>query len=201
MKTVKIFLILFLLVSIISRAQLMVQDNGLRQVETTIAIHPTDPGIMAIAAIELLVNTSGRQSVIWVSTNNGTSWTQKKIVSDAADPVIEFDNSGNLFFSYLHKLEFEIYIIKSTNLGTNWSNPLKVSNTNASTTADKEWITVNKLNNKIYLACIEVNSLSRLHLALSTDGGNLFQSQIILQSPVVLNNYSIYFKERFNEFN
>ena len=78
MKTVKIFLILFLLVSTISWAQLMVQENGLRQVETTIAIHPTDPSIMAIAAIELLVNPSGRQSVIWVSTNNGANWTQKR---------------------------------------------------------------------------------------------------------------------------
>ncbi len=46
MKTVKIFLILFLLVSTISWAQLMVQENGLRQVETTIAIHPTDPGVL-----------------------------------------------------------------------------------------------------------------------------------------------------------
>jgi len=97
MRTFFFPLVVFFVFAIPSQGQVLVQNNGYRQLEITIAINPNNSDVMAIAAIE---KAPGGQSVIWLSTNNGDNWTQKNTVSNASDPVIEFDNSGNLFFSY-----------------------------------------------------------------------------------------------------
>lgn len=155
MKTIIFYLIIFFVFAIPAQAQLLVQDTGNKQVESTIAVNPNNPNIMAKAVIELLI-PSGRQCVIWISTNGGSTWIQKKIVDNAADPVMEFDNNGNLFFAYLSKSDDEIYIIKSNDIGQNWTSALQVSNTNG--IADKEWLTIDRNTNYIYLTWKELDS-------------------------------------------
>lgn len=98
----------------------------------------------------------------------------KKSVSNVTDPVIDFDGIGNLFFCYLHRLELQVYVLKSTDLGTTWSLPKKVSNA-GSEGADKEWIAIDRTNNFIYLVWWEPEGIiSALKFSRSTDGGNSF---------------------------
>jgi len=65
-----IFYLTFLFVfAMLIQAQVAVKYNGYRQLESTIAIHPTNSNILATAVMEF--PPSGRQSIICISTNNG----------------------------------------------------------------------------------------------------------------------------------
>jgi hypothetical protein len=102
MKILFFYLIFFFVLTIPAQGQILVQNNGHRQGESTIAVNPNGPNIMATAVIE----PDQSQTIVCVSTNYGSSWIQKNTVLNSTDPVIEFDNTGNLFFSYLNKSNF-----------------------------------------------------------------------------------------------
>lgn len=168
MKT-KIILIFFVS-SMFLYGQVLVGDNGYKQVETSIAVHPSNSNIMATTVIELI--PQGRQCLVYVSTNGGAEWNLKKSVNNVTDPVIDFDGSGNIFFCYLNRSDYEVYVIKSTDLGTTWSIPKKVSNA-GDNGADKEWIAIDRTNDFIYIAWWEPEgALSVLKFYRSTDGGS-----------------------------
>ena len=178
-----IFYLTFLFVfAMLIQAQVAVKYNGYRQLESTIAIHPTNSNILATAVMEY--PPSGRQSIICISTNNGVSWTQRKTVLNAADPVIDFDGNGNIFFSYLSRTDAEIYIIKSSNLGLNWTSELKVSNAGSTRDADKEWLTIDRNTNNIYLVWMEQGISTELKFSKSTNSGTSFTQPVSLVSAV-----------------
>lgn len=172
MKLLTLFLMSFLIITIILKAQVQVKYSGYRQAEPTIAAHPNNYNILATAVIEY--PPSGGQLIVSVSTNSGSTWNLKKTVANAADPVIEFDNSGSIFFSYLSKSDFEIYITKSTDLGQSWSTEIQVSDAVGVSQADKEWIAIDKYTNYIYLIWAEYGQADKLMFSRSTDGGTIF---------------------------
>jgi len=178
-----IFYLTFLFVfAMLIQAQVAVKYNGYRQLESTIAIHPTNSNILATAVMEF--PPSGRQSIICISTNNGVLWSQRKTVLNAADPVIDFDGNGNIFFSYLSRTDDEIYIIKSSNLGLNWTSELKVSNAGSTHDADKEWLTIDRNTNNIYLVWMEYGISTELKFSKSTNSGTSFTQPVSLVSAV-----------------
>ena len=63
--------------------------------EPTIAVHPNNPNIVVAAA-----NINN----YYYSNNGGLNWTRKTLSSTFGvwgDPVMVFDNTGNLFFGHL----------------------------------------------------------------------------------------------------
>lgn len=70
-------ILMFFACSIFLYGQVLVGDNGYKQVETSIAVHSGNSNIMATTVIELI--PGGRQCLIYVSTNGGEEWTLKKV--------------------------------------------------------------------------------------------------------------------------
>src|SRR5690554_5691710 len=101
--------------------------------EPTIAINPTDPGNIVIAWRQFdSVQSSFRQGGWAYSHDGGATWTFPGSLTPGqgrSNPVIDVDAQGNFYFQSLHFDEQGVFIediqvIKSTDGGRSWQNPV-----------------------------------------------------------------------------
>ncbi len=111
-------------------------------------------------------------------------------------------NNGTIYINWSDQrngvLNTDVFIIKSTDGGATWSNPLKV---NSDTTVSHQffnWMSIDQTTGYIYVAFYDrsnytANSDSTdVYLAFSKDGGNTFQNFKINSSSFVPNSNSFF---------
>lgn len=112
--------------------------------EVTIAINPTNP-------LNLAAGANIRYS--YRSTDGGFSWIQQTLSSTLGvwgDPVVLFDNDGDLYFAHLSNPQSgnwldRIVVQKSTDGGVSWNDGAGVG-LNPPKDQDKEWLAVDRTN-------------------------------------------------------
>ncbi len=150
--------------------------KGIR--EPTIAIHPVEPDMMIAAAIDMttLNRDPSQYGTIRVfrSIDGGDTWLDQgplvyrsdpTEVAYSGDPVAAFGPDGTAYLASLADFpgandarEGGIYVHRSADAGATWGAPvLAVANRNdpaANTCSgtDKEWLTVDPLSGRLYLA-------------------------------------------------
>jgi hypothetical protein len=132
------------------------------------------------------------------STDGGNTWLNNDIFVSTQpggwmyhySPVIACDisnsqYSGNVYicFSDLRtsSTDRDIWLVKSTNNGNNWSNPVKVNNDTPGHTQDLPWICVDRVTGYIWIVFYDSRNYSGssvydTYVARSTNGGNTFQN-------------------------
>lgn len=124
MKTIQAILsICFVLIfsSVRLVAQTRIFPSAVHQTEPHIAINPTDPKNMIIAAITLNPNRIGA----YYTLNGGATWQGSNNISltaaDAGDPVIAFDGAGVAYCLYQIRSNASLYLRKSLDGGATWA--------------------------------------------------------------------------------
>ncbi len=138
--------------------------------EVVIAVDPADPDRVVAGANIYFV---------FRSTDGGLTWSEDNLVSPlgvAGDPVVIFDNEGNLFYAHLSYPDFgswldRIVIQKSVDGGLTWNDGVGVG-LNEPRDQDKPWLAVDRTNspyrNNLYLAWTEFDAYGSTDPADST---------------------------------
>lgn len=117
------------------------------QVETTIAVHPLNPMIMAGAAVTDIY-PGGYTTGVYMTTNGGLNWQGKNAIKDSlggiittvGNPKIIIDKYGTFILTYIAPSpspggkDFKVGVSYSTNNGTYWSRTVYIPGID---TADK----------------------------------------------------------------
>ena len=156
--------------------------NGMGPAEPSIFINPTNPNNIVAASIINYYHTS---------FDGGKTWTTNKLQSEFGvwgDPCITADTKGNFYYAHLSdpegtnwrskKILDRMVVQKSTDGGKTWSSGTGVG-LNPPKQQDKEWLTVNPLNNDIYITWTEFDKYgshnpkdkSRILFSKSQDDG------------------------------
>jgi hypothetical protein len=132
------------------------------------------------------------------STNAGNTWLDSEIVVSSQpggwlwhhSPVIACDLSGSQYsgnvyicFSDLRSpnLDRDIWFVKSTNRGNNWSNPVRVNDDSPGNMQELPWICVDPVTGYIWIVFYDGRNYPNgsrydTYVARSTNGGNTFQN-------------------------
>jgi len=154
--TILTLLIVSPIESLFSQSSDLVINPGFRvypdtvtQVETTIAVHPLNPMIVAGAAVTD-VYPGGYTTGVYLSTNGGLNWSGKNAIKDSlggiittvGNPKLIIDKNGIFILSYiapnpLGGIAFKVGVSYSTNNGSFWSKTIYIPGVD---TADKSII-------------------------------------------------------------
>jgi hypothetical protein len=137
------------------------------------------------------------------STDAGNTWLANDILVSTQpggwygthSPVVTCDLSnsayrGNVYicFSDLRNgvNDRDIWFVKSTNRGDNWSNPLRVNNDGPGNLQELPWICVDRVTGYIWIIFYDTRGHNQyyadVYVARSTDGGNTFQNSKVSNS-------------------
>lgn len=106
--------------------------GSFNQVQTSIAVHPSNPDIMAVSAITD-VYPGGYTTGAYITTNGGANWTGTNsirdqlgnIITTVGDPTIVIDKYGAFIITYTAPpqtgSDFKVGVSYSTNSGLFWS--------------------------------------------------------------------------------
>lgn len=174
-----------LLISAITYAQVpnirVSSPTANRPNEVSIAVNPLDPNYISAAS---------NLDYFYYSTNAGLTWSQKRLTSTLGvwgDPVVVYDNSGNLFFAHLSNpiqgyWIDRIVVQKSTDNGITWNDGVGVGLTYPKN-QDKEWLCVDRTDSQyhdnVYMSWTEFDDYgstnpsdsSRILFSRTTDAG------------------------------
>lgn len=175
------FLLAFLSISLFRAQQNVVIHSG-TPTEPSIAIHPTNPNILAAGA-----NINN----YYYSTNGGLNWTRKSLTSTYGvwgDPALIFDHAGNLFFAHLSNPSSgswldRIVVQKSTNGGATYDNGSYVGLNGKQ--HDKQWLAVDS-NNNLFMTWTQFDSYGSTNpndktsilFSKSTNGGTSWSNPV-----------------------
>jgi hypothetical protein len=193
----KIFLIIIILFcSIWSFAQNQNISNGnIFDGEPSIAINPLNSQHMIVAWMGYFQFTK-----IYIKTkvtfDGGHTWSSLNSIPHtnamygSADPSLAFDNSGNVFLSFIdfnkNSDSGAVFVVKSSDGGLTWGNPVEVINANSDTQKpiDRPWISIDTSgginDGNIYINSMPPNVFGYLpppyhpYFISSTDGCNSF---------------------------
>ncbi len=191
-----LFIIIVLIFSNASYAQNQnISKGNIFDGEPFLAVNPLHPRHMVVAWMGYFPYTK-----IYIKTkvtfDGGQTWSSLNSIPHtnalygSADPSLAFDNSGNVFLSFI---DFDknsgsgaVFVVKSTDGGLTWSNPVEVINANADTQKpiDRPWISVDRSGGvhegNIYITSMPPNVFGYLpppyhpYFIVSTDGGYSF---------------------------
>jgi hypothetical protein len=172
--------------------------------EPYIAVNPTNAQNMVVAWMSMLPNGK-----IYVKTRNsfdgGKTWQSTVTLANAfpqataADVSLAFNEQGEVFLSFInsnHRLdEGGVYIRKSTDGGTIWSDPVEAININADSgkfPIDRPWLCVDKsdgvFNGRIYLTTVNAKAAGNVSppfhpYFVCSDDGEAFGELRYLDAP------------------
>lgn len=120
-------------------------------------------------------------------------YTVKNCIRNNEFPRMAADNSftstrGNVYIVYAANPtgpdDADIFLIRSTNYGVNWSSPLRVNDDNTTTDQYLPSVSVDNVTGKVYICWYDSrvdpanNTLARLYAAVSTNGGVSFEPNV-----------------------
>jgi hypothetical protein len=170
-------------------------NNGMTQSEVHIAVNPNNPNILLGGS-----NAANNSSTVtyvnqgyYVTTNGGQSWYGSDSLPGIpsgyyrSDPVVAFDQYGNMYFNTLEysSSEGDLVTLKSTNNGLTW--PIKAAVPNPGPDEDKNWVAIDvnpasPYYGYIYTAYTEFQATDpnyrKLEFSRSTDGGLTFSNPV-----------------------
>lgn len=191
MKTYLLFaLIIVFNISLFSQTRIYPSTRA--QIETPIAINPTNTNNLIGAAITL-VSSNFAKIGYYYSLNGGQTWQGNEDFSmdiSAGDPVIAFDLDGVAYIVFQVASERKLYMRKSSDGGITWMPSITAPATNIISVPepdllDKPWMAISPIRNangyfNIYISFtyiyyeISEDLPTEIKLYRSTDGGNTF---------------------------
>jgi len=189
-------IVLFLTISAHSFGQNQNISNGdIFDGEPFIAVNPSNPQHMIVAWMGYFPFTK-----IYIKTkvtfDGGQTWSALNSIPHtnalygSADPSMDFDNSGNVFLSFI---DFDkksetgaVFVVKSTDGGLTWENPVEIINANSDIQKpiDRPWISIDRSgganDGNIYITTMPPTVFGYLpppyhpYFIASTDGGISF---------------------------
>ncbi len=188
MKTIKTFSVicflpLFFGVRVLAQPiPIRVFPSAVHQSEPHIAINPTDPKNIIVAAITLNPNRIGA----YYTLDGGAGWQGSNNISltaaDAGDPVIAFDGAGVAYCLYQIRDNASLYLRKSLDGGATWSDPPAIYVSDC-INVDRPWMIIDQNPNvsgiyEIFITVTEfpTGANSKITLIRSNDGGNSLSS-------------------------
>lgn len=164
--------------------------------EPYLSINPTNSQNMVVAWMGYFPYTKAYIKTK-VTFDGGKTWSSLNSIPHtntlfgSADPSLAFDNSGNVFLSFIdfNKISNSgaVFVVKSTDGGLTWGNPVEVINVNSDTQKpiDRPWIGIDRSGGvnegNIYITTMPPTVFGYLpppyhpYLSVSLDGGNSFQ--------------------------
>jgi hypothetical protein len=188
------FIILLLILSISSNAQNQNLSNGnVFEGEPFIVINPTNTQNIVVAWMGFVAANGIRLSIkIKSSFNGGITWNNTLIMPHivstykSADPSMAFDESGNLYLSYIDYREDPdsggVYLFKSTDGGISWGNTVLMINAyddGSEIPIDRPWLVINKSGLNQYLTTKPapwIPAPNRPYIITSSDAGQTWQA-------------------------
>ena len=172
--------------------------------EPYLSIDPSDTQHMVVAWMgylpftKVLIKTK-------VTFNGGQTWSEvqniphMKPLYGSADPSIDFDNSGNVFLSYIDYSKLidsgAVYVAKSVDGGLSWDFPIEVINAHSDAgkyPIDRPWISIDRsggaYDGNIYITTMPPKVFGPLlppyhpYFIKSSNGGNSFNSWVYLDT-------------------
>jgi hypothetical protein len=127
------------------------------------------------------------QMEIRISSDGGQTWAPEKPICTCSgvagqwDPVLATTSSGAVYGTWMNSTA--IVFSKSTDHGTTWTTPLKVSGKSWS---DKPWMATSANGNDVYVA---YESRSQLFLTSSHNGGTSFSTPMAVNTDSSVYRY------------
>ena len=182
--TIILFLILLSPIFIFSQYTNILIDNTGVPEEPTICINPKNTQ-------QLIAGTN--TSNYYYSNNGGFNWTEGSLTSSFGvygDPCVVCDTNGYFYFFHLSDATNWIDRIvcqKTTDMGITWNNG-SYTGLNGTKAQDKEWATIDRANNNIYVSWTQFdkygsaneNDSSIILFSRSLDAGETWASPIRL---------------------
>lgn len=184
----KLLLICLTLFPILSFSQYVNIEVGNQYApnEPSIAINPK-------AVNEMIAGANLRN--YYLSSDSGNTWTQHQLSSTLGvwgDPVMAIDTVGDYYFFHLSNPQVghwidRIVCQKSTDKGLTWNDGTYVG-LNGTKQQDKQWVTIDRENNYIYMTWTEFDDYgstlpsdsSRILFSKSVDAGLSWSTPLIL---------------------
>lgn len=132
------------------------------------------------------------------STDGGNTWLNNEMVASSFiggwlwhhSPVLACDISGSQYSGNVYICfsdirnginDRDIWVVKSTNMGNNWSAPLRVNNDSPGHMQELPWICVDPVTGYIWIVFYDSRNYPNgtrydTYVARSTDGGSTFQN-------------------------
>jgi len=194
---VLIFLIFFFLSSFGQNQN--ISEGIIFDGEPYIAINPQNSQQITIVWMGYIPFSSKVILKLRVSSDGGQTWSDKIYIPhvnseySSADPSLAYDNSGNLFLSYIdydkETVTGAIYVRKSTDNGLTWNEPIEVINVNSDGEhhpVDRPWISIDRTSSSndgnIYITSMPPTVFGYLpppyhpYFIKSVDGGQSFET-------------------------
>ena len=168
--------------------------------EPFIAVNPNNSQHMVVAWMGYFPYTKSYIKTK-VTFNGGQTWSSLNYIPHtntlygSADPSLAFDNSGNIFLSFIDfdkdSTSGAVFVVKSTDGGLTWGNAVEVINANSDTQKpiDRPWISIDRSGGinegNIYITTIPPTVFGYLpppyhpYFCVSSDGGNSFQHRYL----------------------
>ncbi len=138
-----------------------------------------------------------RRVGVGVSTNGGATWTDALFPDTPydrqSDPCMVGDRLGNFYANHLNYDNFDQYnnslivVMKSTNNGATWSDPVPTHPANANTFEDKQFTAVDRTNGahdgNYYVSWTRFPNPTRIIFIRSTDGAATFGDSVKVSKP------------------
>ena len=130
-------------------AQDPIVPNSREQVETSIAINPTDSLNLIGAAIT--IENQQKYIGVYYSTNGGIDWYGQNDISGpgAADPMVAFDPDGYAYLLYQKSALSDVYIRQSADGGQHWGDEILVIHKDPQSDwrVDRPWLSISPRRN------------------------------------------------------
>ena len=169
--------------------------------EPYIAVDPFNSQHIVVAWMSYVYSLKKISIKTKVSFDGGQTWGTATTISHAsplygsADPSLDFDNSGNVYLSFVdYNADLEqggVYIVKSTDGGLTWGDPVEVIDVNddSQKPIDRPWLSIDRSGGanegNIYITTMPPTVFGYLpppyhpYLSVSTDGGDSFDWQYL----------------------
>ncbi len=200
-------------------------DAGESEFEIHAAVNPFDSSNIVVGAMNISATSGGSSSLkfsIYYTNDFGTTWAKSPFegmlpnesVIGGGDPMIAFDENGNVFFTWILLTinnadqigRWGMYLAKSTNNGANWvvsGNPIEVDTFtdfinlgDLDHVVDKQWMATDHsltsdFTGNIYLTYVDIETMTgtyNMKVKRRLPGNDFFENGSVIIST---QNYAL----------